>query len=146
MVEETQQRQHTPPAELGVSPRALGPGRYVQFAFLVLVLVVFWFADNLLNTVWAYFQEPNERLISGLAAVIGMVTGIVLYRSYSVKSFADEVAVELGKVTWPDRKETRYATIVVLVASMVAAVILGMMDMVWSAVTDFIYTGSVPIG
>jgi len=118
----------------------------VQFAFLVLAIVVFWFTDNLIATVWAYFDEPQERLVSGLAAVVGIVTAGILYRNTKVKNVSDEVAVELSKVTWPDRKETRYATWVVIVASVIAAVVLGFMDLVWSAVTDFIYTGSVPIG
>ena len=133
-------------AEIGVGSRALGLERYVQFAFVVLAIVIFWFTDNLVATVWAYFDEPQERLVSDLAAVVGIVTALILYRNTKVKSTSDEVAVELSKVTWPDRKETRYATLVVIVASVIAAAVLGLMDTVWSAVTDFIYTGSVPIG
>ncbi|MCB9666711.1 MAG: preprotein translocase subunit SecE [Myxococcales bacterium] len=130
----------------GIGPRSMGIGRYVQFAFLVLAIVVFWFSDRLFVTVWAYFQEPDEQMASALAAVTGIVTAILLYRTAKVRNMADEVAVELVRVTWPDRKETRYATLVVLIASAIAAVLLGLVDAMWTAVTDFIYTGSVPIG
>lgn len=146
MIEDTNEKQDSQEAQVGVGSRTLGLERYVQFAFVVLAIVVFWFTDNLIATVWAYFDEPPERMVSGLAAVVGLVTAAVLYRNAKVKHVSDEVAVELSKVTWPDRKETRYATWVVIVASVIAAVVLGLMDTVWSAVTDFIYTGSVPIG
>jgi preprotein translocase SecE subunit len=49
------------------------------------------------------------------------------------------VAVELASVTWPTRKETWGNTVVVFVVSLVAAIIIGLFDAGWSAVTDLIY-------
>ena len=46
---------------------------------------------------------------------------------------------ELRKVTWPTRKETWSQTIVVLIVSIIAAVILGVYDAVWSHITDLPY-------
>ncbi|QQR91666.1 MAG: preprotein translocase subunit SecE [Myxococcales bacterium] len=129
-----------------VGTRTMGLERYVQFAFLVFAIGMFWFVDNFVNTVWAYFAEPDQKLISGIAAVVGMVGAFLLYRNQKVKGLSDDVAQELARVTWPTRKETRYASLVVVITSIVAAVLLGLMDAAWSALTDFIYTGSIPLG
>jgi preprotein translocase subunit SecE len=42
-------------------------------------------------------------------------------------------------VSWPTRKETWSQTIVVLIVSVIAAIILGVYDAVWSHITDLIY-------
>ena len=49
------------------------------------------------------------------------------------------MCVELSKVSWPTRKETWSQTIVVIIVSIIAAVILGVFDAVWAQITDFIY-------
>ena len=67
------------------------------------------------------------------------IAAVVAYRSKKVHTFVVEVCVELSKVTWPTRKETWSQTIVVLIVSVIAAVILGVYDAVWSHITDLIY-------
>jgi len=47
-----------------------------------------------------------------------------------------EIASELRKVSWPSFAETRAATIAVIVASIIAAVLLGLFDVLWQFVTD----------
>jgi preprotein translocase subunit SecE len=42
-------------------------------------------------------------------------------------------------VTWPTAKEVRAATIVVIVMSIIAAVILFAFDFVWSNLTELVY-------
>jgi preprotein translocase subunit SecE len=42
-------------------------------------------------------------------------------------------------VTWPTAKETRAATIVVIVMTLIAAVILFAFDLVWSQLTELVY-------
>jgi preprotein translocase subunit SecE len=49
------------------------------------------------------------------------------------------VSEELSKVTWPTRKETSSSTIVVIVTSIVAGLVLFLFDSVWAAVTDLVY-------
>jgi preprotein translocase subunit SecE len=46
------------------------------------------------------------------------------------KNFFDEVKVELGKVTWPTRKETIATTWVVVVIIMLISLYLGACDVV----------------
>jgi len=50
----------------------------------------------------------------------------------SVRSYLREVTVELKKVVWPSRKETLGSTAVVLVIVGLAAVFLGIVDLVLS--------------
>jgi len=45
------------------------------------------------------------------------------------KQFLREVKTELRKVTWPSRKDTLSATLVVLVAVFIIAIFLGIVDL-----------------
>jgi len=45
------------------------------------------------------------------------------------KQFLREVKTELKKVTWPSRKDTLSATLVVLVAVFIIAIFLGIVDL-----------------
>jgi preprotein translocase subunit SecE len=42
-------------------------------------------------------------------------------------------------VSWPTAKEVRAATIVVIMMSLIAAVILGAFDFIWSNLTELVY-------
>ena len=46
------------------------------------------------------------------------------------KNFLEEVKVELGKVTWPTRKETMATTWVVVVIIVIISLYLGACDMI----------------
>jgi preprotein translocase SecE subunit len=75
----------------------------------------------------------NDYPLSFIAGwVVATVTGVVCFRHPVVKTLADEVALELSKVTWPSRQETWAATIVVVVTVGLAAGYLFAFDMVWS--------------
>ena len=50
--------------------------------------------------------------------------------------FLSEVKVEVKKVTWPSRKEALGGTAVVLIAVLLAAVYLGIVDMVLSKIVE----------
>ena len=123
----------------------LGIERWVQFAFIGSALLMFWFIDHLAADVAAFASEkadlstPNPTLVTAASAITAIVIAALLYRSPRVHTFAREVAVELSHVTWPTRQETWSNTLVVMVVSAIAAVILGAFDAVWAAVTDLIY-------
>lgn len=122
--------------------KTLGLERWVQFAFVAIAGLTFFLSDKLITYVWNFFQEPDENLVTGVAAIVGILTGYLLYRHPTVKPLADEVAGELSKVTWPSRRETWYSTVVVIVTSVIAAAYLGLFDAVWSQFTDLIYATS----
>ena len=50
------------------------------------------------------------------------------------------MATEVSQVTWPTRAETRAATIVVVVLTIVCSILLAIMDLFWSNVTDWLYS------
>ena len=52
--------------------------------------------------------------------------------------FIREVRIEMGKVTWPARPELIQATTVVLVAVTIAAVYIGLLDLVWSSLVNVV--------
>ena len=53
--------------------------------------------------------------------------------------FVAEVATEVSQIIWPTRAETRAATVVVVVMTLICSGILALMDAFWSRVTDWLY-------
>ena len=123
--------------------RTLGLERWVQFAFVAIAVITFFISGKLITFIWELLGEyagaPKATLITAVAAVIGVLTGFLLYRRSDVKDRADEVAGELSKVTWPTREETWRNTVVTVVTSIIAAVYLGLFDTLWGTFTDLIY-------
>jgi preprotein translocase subunit SecE len=54
------------------------------------------------------------------------------------KNFIDEVKIELGKVTWPTRKETIATTWVVVVIIILISLYLGACDVVLAKLMKYI--------
>ncbi len=48
------------------------------------------------------------------------------------QKFAEEVQLEMRRVTWPDREQLRNATFVILVFCIILAIIIGAMDALFS--------------
>lgn len=127
-------------AETGTDTGAtLGLERWVQFAFIGAALFAFWFLDHLIFAIWNLVEEPDPTLVSAVAALVAVVGAFVSYRAPTVNEWAHEVAAELSKVTWPGRRQTWSATVVVLIVTAIAASLLGVMDAAWAWVTDLIY-------
>ena len=118
----------------------LGPERWVQFGFIGLAFVVFFFLDKVISLVWERFAEPDPMISAISAGIVGLLVGFFAYTNPATRKLADEVVTELSQVTWPSRDETYVSTVVVVVTSVVAALYTGMFDALWSAITDFVYT------
>jgi preprotein translocase subunit SecE len=124
----------------------LGVERWVQFSYAAGAVTLAWFLIKSSNAIWTILAdtvdsvpEPNATMIAVGAGLVAFIVAVVTYRSKKIHTFVVEVCVELSKVTWPSRKETRSQTIVVLIVSVIAAVILGVYDAIWSHITDLIY-------
>jgi preprotein translocase subunit SecE len=124
----------------------LGVERWVQFAYAACAITLAWFLIKLTGSVWTLLAdtvdavpEPNDTIIAVGAGLVAFITAVIAYRSQRVHTFVVEVCVELSKVTWPTRKETWSQTIVVVIVSIIAAIILGLFDAAWSTITDLIY-------
>jgi preprotein translocase subunit SecE len=118
----------------------MGPNKAVHLMFLTGGLLLFLLLNWTGDWIWGYFaRNPNEFAIDGIALVLALGVGIAMYKNERVFALANDVTSELKKVTWPTRKETQTATIVVIVTVIIAALVLGLFDMVWAFLTDRIY-------
>ena len=124
----------------------LGVERWVQFAYAACAITLAWFLIKVTDATWTLLAdtidaipEPNGTIIAVGAGLVAFITALATYRSKKVHTFVVEVCVELSKVTWPTRKETWSQTVVVIVVSIIAAIILGVFDAMWSQITDLIY-------
>ena len=73
----------------------------------------------------------NFPLSALLGTVLGLGAGAVCFSLARTKTLIGEVIDELNKVNWPAFAETRVNTMVVIVTSVVAAIILGSFDIVF---------------
>ena len=121
------------------APRALGLARWVQLAFLAFGVLLLWVFDKIITIVWDKFAEPQPVFVTLGAAVLATVTTMLVYRHETVSRVAHEIVGELAKVTWPSRDEIQASTVVVIITSIIASVIVGAFDAAWSALTDLIY-------
>lgn len=118
----------------------MGPNKAVHLMFLSGGLILFFLLNWTGDWIWGYFaRHPNEFVLDGVSAILALGIGIALYRNDRVYALANDVSSELKKVTWPTRKETQIATVVVIVTVLIAAVVLGLFDFVWSWLTDRVY-------
>jgi preprotein translocase subunit SecE len=124
----------------------LGVERWVQFSYTAAAVTLAWFLIKSSTAVWTILAdtvdtvpEPNGTAIAVGSGLVAVIAAVIAYRSKKLHTFVVEVCVELSKVSWPTRKETRSQTIVVLIVSVIAAIILGVYDAVWSHITDLIY-------
>lgn len=127
------------PASAGSGTKVLGVERYVQFGFIAMAGILFWILDKVILLVWDIWAEPPTTVVSAIAFASGVAVAVGLYFHPRLNSLATEVGIELSKVSWPTRKETSAATVIVLITSVIAAVYLGVLDFFWSAITDLIY-------
>jgi preprotein translocase subunit SecE len=116
----------------------MGPNKYVHLLFVIASLVLAFLLAETASWVWSYFSKPNELIINGGAVLVAGIIGLIAYRSERLFTAAYDVTHELEKVTWPTRKETSAATVVVLVTVSVAALILAGFDVVWGGLANLV--------
>jgi preprotein translocase subunit SecE len=124
----------------------LGLSKYVHVMYFVGTVVVGWLMVQITETVWTSMNlsitavpppnKPLEVVIGGATAVF---IAVYLWRHPKVNNLAMEIVVELSKVTWPTRKELSASTVVVIILSIIASIILGLFDFFWAWCTDLIY-------
>ncbi len=140
----------------GVSPTQLGATRYVMAGFFTAGIAVAYVFGRIVSTIWSklastqsivdqagwltYVGEEGRdtwgTLAGGLVAVGAF---IYVYRREDIRTWVNEAAMELAKVTWPNKKEVTSGTVVVVVASIIATIYLTLLDRFWGFVTDLVY-------
>ena|SRR2546421_1299776 len=116
----------------------MGPNKFVHLMFAVGSLLVAFLLSKAGDWVWSYFSKPNDLVINGAALLLGATAGIVAYRNERVFAAAVEVTRELEKVSWPTRKETSAATVVVIVTVTISALVLTAFDWIWAFLANWI--------
>jgi preprotein translocase subunit SecE len=118
------------------------PNKPVHLIYLCGGIILFYLLQWTGDWLWGYFtRTPNEFHVTLVSAVIALATGVILYRRETTYTLVVEVAAECKKVTWPDAKDVRSATIVVIIMTIISASILGFFDLIWSQFTKLIYGG-----
>jgi preprotein translocase subunit SecE len=121
------------------------PKRIVVIFYVLAAIAVGVFFERILALAFSY-ARVNDFAVLGdwtLSTVVGFVlaaaVAVTLWRVPKTQQVSLEVALELRRVTWPSARETRAATLAVIVASAIAAVILGVFDFVWSWLSSKVY-------
>jgi preprotein translocase subunit SecE len=147
----------TPGAELDSSvPTQLGATRYVLAGFFAAGMGVAYVVSKVLTGTWnkladnawvashapflsriAEDDRPSYTMLVG--AALGIFTTVYAYRRPDVRTWTNEVASELAKVSWPTKKEVTNSTMVVIAASTFATVFLALLDRFWGFVTNLVY-------
>jgi preprotein translocase subunit SecE len=131
----------------GQTPVQLGYLRYVYAAYMAGAMLVAFLAAKLGHIGWyrlgqwkPELGEPQDEIVYGVAAVLGVVVALYYWRKAEARQYANEVAEELSKVTWPSRKEVTNSTTVVVLTTLFATLFFALMDRFWGYVTDHIYS------
>jgi preprotein translocase subunit SecE len=113
--------------------------KWTNLLFAVAAIVLAWILSKAGDWIWGYFGKPNQMVVGLAAALIAGVVAWVCWTNEELFELADEVVSELIKVTWPSREEVVNSTVIVIVTTIIASVILGVFDGVWSWATKMIY-------
>lgn len=143
-------------SEEGASPAQLGTERYVLAGFFAAGMITAYVFGKFIHGVWVYLSnkdwfsqslptlaavgdDEKTSISLVLGAVAALITVLRTYRRPDVRTWSDDVAGELAKVKWPDRKEVYNATVVVIAASAIATIYLALLDRLWGFITNLIY-------
>ena len=113
--------------------------RYVHLMFAMAAICVAYLLSQTGEWVWGFFAKPNDLALKTASVAVAIGIAWAAYKNERVFTLASEVSTELVKVSWPTRLETRAATLVTIVTVVVAASILGLIDMFWAWITNVVY-------
>jgi preprotein translocase subunit SecE len=133
-----------------------GSERYVHAAFFAAGILAAYLSSKVLVLGWnnladwpaavrsvpalvSYTEEQRDSIGMVSGALIGTLTVVQSYRKEKVRTWANEVAAELSKVTWPTREAVLNGTVVVVVASALATFYVAVLDKIWGFLTTLVY-------
>ncbi len=135
---------------------SLGAEKYVFAAFFCAGICMAFLVGQTLSAIWNRLvdepwvirkvpqlmrvpEEERPTYMMLVGAVVAIVTVVSLLRKDSIRTWADDVALELSKVTWPKKETVTNGTIVVIAAGVFATVYIGLLDRLWGFVTTLVY-------
>ncbi len=124
--------------------------RYIVVGVLSLMLVVSMVCAHGFKWLWDYFAWYDPALLGirelPLSVALGYGTGLVgvltCFFNPRVNLLIGEVADELGRVTWPARKETADSTLSVVVTVLICSAYLGVLDALWLWITNWLLSSA----
>jgi preprotein translocase subunit SecE len=129
-----------------VVPTQLGSQRFVFAAYFAGGIAIAFLLSKAMSYAWLRLAtykpsigEPHDEVVMPIAALVGALTAIYYYRDQKTRTLAEEVASELGKVSWPTRDEVVNGTFVVIVTTLAATTFFALMDRFWGFVTNLVY-------
>jgi preprotein translocase subunit SecE len=122
------------------------PKRYVAIFYVLAAIALAKFFEKIaaLGFSYARFNDATV-LVEGwtVSTLIGFVAAaalaVVIWRIPRTQMVSLEIALELKRVTWPSLRETRASTVAVVVASFIAAIVLGIFDFIWGRLSALVY-------
>ncbi len=124
------------------------PTRWAHVVFAVYALMAAWMFGLMIEDVWGWawsvwpatVSRPSEPIsrVAGIATGVGLIVWLWTRERYF--RFISDVTIEVSQIVWPTRAETRAATIVVVILTIICSIILFTMDTFWSRVTDWLYS------
>jgi preprotein translocase subunit SecE len=103
--------------------------------FAVAGIILAWILEKAGEWIWGYFGKPNSMIVGLAAVVAATIVTYVCWRNEDLFELANETTSELSKVSWPSRQETFNSTVVVIITTILASLILGVFDISWSYIT-----------
>ena len=114
--------------------------KVVTVSYLVFAGLIYFLIFSGMSTISNLYDMESkiksiDYIVRGLSLLIGFGVFFGMMKNNTVNTFMNEVAEELlSKVTWPEGKETITATFVVIVTVLIASVVLGVLDWLWSLI------------
>jgi preprotein translocase subunit SecE len=144
------------PSAESAAPTNLGATKYVHAAFFVVGIATAFISGRILAGIWnalaawgpavhavpqllLYGEDERPEFTIVVGVLVGILVVVQMFRRPSLRTWSDDVATELSKVVWPNREAVTNNTIVVVVASALATIYVGLRDRLWAFVTQKIY-------
>jgi preprotein translocase subunit SecE len=122
------------------------PKRYVAIFYVLAAIALAKFLEKVIGLAFSYGRLNDANLIAegwtvstAIGFALAALVAVVVWRIPRTQSVSLEVALELKRVTWPSLRETRAATVAVVVASFIASIILGVFDFIWGRLSAMVY-------
>lgn len=130
----------------GTLKKQSDPTRWAHLIFALGGFMGFWVLSHAIEDIWAiiwsYWPQiarPDATTADIVAVVIALGGTAYAWRKERWFKFCTEVVIEISQVTWPTKAETRQATVVVIVMTLICSGLLWTMDQAWSRITNWLY-------
>ena len=120
--------------------------RYVNLAYALFFMVCIVTFYKAVDAIWERFELPNFQIAGDQLTLVTLVavavSAALTFYCYKIRedylAYVTEVVLELKKVTWPTWEETKRATLVVIIFTIVVSGFIFLADQFWNYATDLL--------